>query len=281
MRRRRQQEERRMKMIMTAAAVICVLLLVVGVGILLRRRMPEVVHMTEDTGKTAVVVKKKEKTSEKQTENQTEDQKKEQSGTQTESRSTAQKKEGTETQINPENIQNQNTPAKKVQEQNASTAGNQNSGTVQVQQPENNSSASAEAETTAASNSSPEYTSAENLGLTLTDESVTLYSADGSAATYIYKATNGNWYDGSGRNYVYNGNGTWSGADGSSWSETAPAPAADKSGASVTVTDEDGLNSQTLYQDSSSGSWVNEAGGIYTDNGDGSFTGPDGNLWYS
>lgn len=57
--------------------------------------------------------------------------------------------------------------------------------------------------------------------------------------------------------------------------------AADKSGASVTVTDEDGLNSQTLYQDSSSGSWVNEAGGIYTDNGDGSFTGPDGNLWYS
>lgn len=54
-----------------------------------------------------------------------------------------------------------------------------------------------------------------------------------------------------------------------------------KSGASVTVTDEDGLNSQTLYQDSSSGSWVNEAGGIYTDNGDGSFTGPDGNLWYS
>ena len=68
---------------------------------------------------------------------------------------------------------------------------------------------------------------------------------------------------------------------GSSWSETAPAPAADKSGASVTVTDEDGLNSQTLYQDSSSGSWVNEAGGIYTDNGDGSFTGPDGNLWYS
>lgn len=272
-----------MKMIMTAAAVICVLLLVVGAGILLRRRMPEVVHMTEDTGKTAVVVKKKEKekTSEKQTENQTEDQKKEQSGTKTESQSTAQKKEGTETQINPENIQNQNTPAKKVQEQNASTAGNQNSGTVQVQQPENNSSASAEAETTAASNSSPEYTSAENLGLTLTDESVTLYSADGSAATYIYKATNGNWYDGSGRNYVYNGNGTWSGADGSSWSETAPAPAADKSGASVTVTDEDGLNSQTLYQDSSSGSWVNEAGGIYTDNGDGSFTGPDGNLWYS
>ena len=85
-----------MKMIMTAAAVICVLLLVVGVGILLRRRMPEVVHMTEDTGKTAVVVKKKEKekTSEKQTENQTEDQKKEQSGTKTESQSTAQKKEG-------------------------------------------------------------------------------------------------------------------------------------------------------------------------------------------
>lgn len=148
-------------------------------------------------------------------------------------------------------------------------------------QPETNSSVSAEAETSAASGSLPEYTSAENLGLTLTDESVTLYSADGSAATYIYKATNGNWYDGSGRNYVYNGNGTWSGADGSSWSETAPAPAADKSGASVTVTDEDGLNSQTLYQDSSSGSWVNEAGGIYTDNGDGSFTGPDGNLWYS
>ena len=49
----------------------------------------------------------------------------------------------------------------------------------------------------------------------------------------------------------------------------------------MTVTDEDGLNSQTLYLDSSSGSWFIEAGGIYTDNGDGSFTGPDGNLWYS
>ena len=280
MRRRREQEEKRVKMIMMAAAVICILLLVMGAGILLRKRAPEVVRMTEDTGKTAVVVKKTEKETEKaegkQTENRAADQKEEQPGTQAESQSTAQKKEGVETQINSENIQSQN-----VQEQNASAAGNQNAGTALAQQPENNSSVSAEAETTAASGSLPEYTSAENLGLTLTDESVTLYSGDGSAATYIYKATDGNWYDGSGRNYVYNGNGTWSGADGSTWSETAPASTADKSGASVKVTDEDGLNSQTLYQDSGSGSWVNEAGGIYTDNGDGSFTGPDGNLWYS
>ena len=47
----------------------------------------------------------------------------------------------------------------------------------------------------------------------------------------------------------------------------------------VTVSDEDGLNAQTLYHDSATGNWYNIAGGIYTDNGDGTFTGSDGAIW--
>ena len=128
---------------------------------------------------------------------------------------------------------------------------------------------------------SQELLSAEILGITLTDEQLCLYQTDGNAATYINKATDGNWYDGSGRQYQLRRADSWMRlSDGSSWTDIAPANPSDKSAAQIQVKDKDGLNTQTLYQDEATGGWQNIAGGVYSDNGDGSYTGPDGTLWY-
>ena len=121
---------------------------------------------------------------------------------------------------------------------------------------------------------------AETLGYTLTDERVTLYQGGGGAAAYVYRATDGNWYDGSGRPYRPDGSGQWTCLTGGSvWTETAPPSPGERAAAQVLVQDEEGLNSQTLYA-GTDGSWRNGAGGIYSDNGDGTWTGPDGEIWY-
>ncbi len=122
--------------------------------------------------------------------------------------------------------------------------------------------------------------SAETRGITLTDEQVTVWAKDGSWANYVYRATDGNWYDGSGRLYYENGGGEWTqAATGEQGSEDAPETPSENAQASLVVVDEDGLNYQTLYQNSA-GEWENNAAGAYSDNGDGTFTGPDGTLWY-
>ena len=121
---------------------------------------------------------------------------------------------------------------------------------------------------------------AELKGIELTDECVTIYRTDGSAAAYVYKSTDGNWYDGSGRPYEPDGDGMWTlTTDGSSWTEQAPESPADNAVDEASVQDADGLNSDTLYL-GEDGVWRNEANGIYTDNGDGTWTGPDGESWY-
>ncbi|MDO5346602.1 MAG: M56 family metallopeptidase [Lachnospiraceae bacterium] len=121
---------------------------------------------------------------------------------------------------------------------------------------------------------------AETLGNTLADEQVTLYSADGSSADYVYRAADGNWYDGSGRQFLPNGAGQWTCvSSGIVWTETAPSSPADQAVNQVQVIDGEGLNRQTLYADAD-GSWRNGAGGAYTDNGDGTWTGPGGTVWY-
>ena len=113
--------------------------------------------------------------------------------------------------------------------------------------------------------------SAETRGITLTDEQVTVWAKDGSWANYVYRATDGNWYDGSGE---------WTqAATGEQGSEDAPETPSENAQASLVVVDEEGLNYQTLYQNSA-GEWENNASGEYSDNGDGTFTGPDGTLWY-
>lgn len=130
-----------------------------------------------------------------------------------------------------------------------------------------------------------EYTSvepatAEISGYTLTEEQVTLYTEDGESAAYVYKAADGNWYDGSGRQYQADGTGRWTCLNsGAVWTETAPQTPEQKAVSQAEVTDEDGYNSQTLYL-GEDGVWKNIAGGIYTDGGDGTWTGTDGTVWF-
>ncbi len=64
---------------------------------------------------------------------------------------------------------------------------------------------------------------AESQGYTLTSEQITLYTSDGMSANYVYKATNGNWYDGSGRQYQQAGKGRWTClSSGATWVEAVP-----------------------------------------------------------
>lgn len=121
---------------------------------------------------------------------------------------------------------------------------------------------------------------AEQNGITLTDEQLTLYTSDYTGATYINKATDGNWYDGTGRQYVQASGDSWSRVcDGSIWTDIPQAKPDANASRTVTVIDPDGLNEMTLYLDADSGKWHNSAWGIYTDNGNNTFTGPDGTIW--
>ena len=114
----------------------------------------------------------------------------------------------------------------------------------------------------------------------LTDTRITLYALQATGATYVWQASDGSWYDGDYRKYVPNGDGIFTCSDNQSlWtSETPPSPA-DHASASVSLVSEDGLNVNQLYYDSDTDIWQNIAGGIYTSNGDGTFTGPNGDLW--
>lgn len=127
---------------------------------------------------------------------------------------------------------------------------------------------------------SAEPSTAETLGHTLTGEQSTLYTDDGNSATYVNRATDGNWYDGSGRQYTEDGNGQWtSQVTGEVWSDARPDTPADHASSQMSVIDAEGYNQQTLYEQAD-GSWQNIAGGVYATNGDGTWTGPDGTVWY-
>lgn len=127
---------------------------------------------------------------------------------------------------------------------------------------------------------SAEPSTAETLGHTLTEEQNTLYTADGESAAYINQAADGNWYDGSGRQYTENEDGQWiSQITGEVWSDASPDTPADHAVSQRSVIDAEGYNQQTLYEQADS-SWQNIAGGVYTANGDGTWTGPDGTVWY-
>ena len=145
---------------------------------------------------------------------------------------------------------------------------------------ENENTDAADGNTDSNGGGSSDTESAQTRGITLTDDQKTVWATDGSWANYIYRATDGNWYDGSGRLYYENGGGSWTlASSGESATEDAPATPSEEAISSVNVTDDFGYNSQTLYE-TGSGEWMNNASGVYTDNGDGTFTGPDGTLWY-
>ena len=114
----------------------------------------------------------------------------------------------------------------------------------------------------------------------LTDTRITLYALQENGATYVWQAFDGSWYDGDYRQYIPNGDGTFTcSANQSQWTQEVPLSPADYASDSVSLISEDGLNINQLYYDSDAGIWQNIAGGIYTPNGDGTFTGPNGDLW--
>ncbi len=122
---------------------------------------------------------------------------------------------------------------------------------------------------------------AERSGITLTEETIPLYESGGEGAAYVSKATDGGWYDGSGRSFADNGDGTWTCLDsGRIWTEEPPSPPVSTAGQSVAVMDEEGLNSQTLYYDEAAGIWANTAGGVYTQVTSQIWQGPDGGSWF-
>ena len=117
---------------------------------------------------------------------------------------------------------------------------------------------------------------------TLTGEQITLYAVGANGANYVNKADDGYWYDGSGRQYTEDGAGGWAClTDGTSWTDEAPESPADHAMTQRTVTEAaEGYIQMILYQQAD-GSWQNSAGGIFTDNGDGTWTGMDGTVWLS
>ena len=171
--------------------------------------------------------------------------------------------------------------------QNGSTETNENSSSLDAAgsgnsdlNGENENTDAADGNTDSNGGGSSDTESAQTRGITLTDDQKTVWAIDGSWANYIYRATDGNWYDGSGRLYYENGGGSWTlASSGEAATEDAPATPSEEAISSVNVTDDFGYNSQTLYE-TGSGEWMNNASGVYTDNGDGTFTGPDGTLWY-
>lgn len=63
------------------------------------------------------------------------------------------------------------------------------------------------------------------------------------------------------------------------WTEDGSPDPRESALAESYVTDKKGLNSQILYL-GEDGAWKNKANGVYADNGDGTWTGPDGTVWY-
>lgn len=122
------------------------------------------------------------------------------------------------------------------------------------------------------------------IGVTVTDEEMTLYCLDDGSQVSVNKGTDGNWYDGSGRLFTQNGNGYWIfQAMGTTWTDVNPDPdpemPEDFAVNEVTIMDEGDYNRSTLYL-GEDGIWRNKAWGIFEDNGDGTFTGMDGTIWY-
>lgn len=173
---------------------------------------------------------------------------------------------------NQENSQDKEIELKIVQDE-------ENKGTSETIDPENQNQQTEEQNPAAADNNN--FQPGENgENISLTGEQKTVWALDGSFADYIYLAADGNWYDGSGRLYLPQGGEDWiQASSGISMSENAPERPSESAVSSVYVTDDSGYNSQTLYQ-GTDGQWLNDASGAYTDNGNGTFTGPDGEIWY-
>lgn len=117
----------------------------------------------------------------------------------------------------------------------------------------------------------------------LVEEHREVFYIGGNGSADIYKAEDGNWYDDFGRCYIYEGEGYWLNvADDTIWAdwETLTAPANQNAVAEVNIASEDGLEFDTIYLNPY-GVWKSMDGGIFTDNGDNTFTRLDGTIWYT
>lgn len=121
--------------------------------------------------------------------------------------------------------------------------------------------------------SSEPYT-AETLGYTLTNEKIMLYTDGGGTAAYIYRATNGNWYDGSGREFQQEGEGTWTClSSGSIWQDSNMIVTAESLGYTltsdqITLYTNDG-NTATYVNRATNGNWYDGSGREYQKAGKG------------
>lgn len=137
--------------------------------------------------------------------------------------------------------------------------------------------------------------SAENPEREFTGREMRVLYIYGNGAEDISEAADGSWYDQRGRQYVPTGDGYWNSVeDGSVWIDpamiplppmeeeqtTEPAISPDQMAVDeVYIRDEEGLNFETIYL-GEDGVWRNIVNGIWTDNGDGSFTNMVGDLFY-
>lgn len=117
----------------------------------------------------------------------------------------------------------------------------------------------------------------------LTGEQKTLYSEDEEAysGVFVYRGTDGYWYDGEYWKYSDLGGGRWlCNTDGSSYTDQEPAFSPDLSHSQATITDESGQNQKTIYLTADS-RWRTENGEYWEALGYGDFSGPNGEVWHT
>ena len=113
--------------------------------------------------------------------------------------------------------------------------------------------------------------------LTFTGNAKTIYKADGTAIT-VYEASDGNWYDGNGRCYVWSNSNGFSLADGSETFSVNKPTNSDffQVGSAFTVYWPSGATETlALYSD---GYYYSSKGVRYWDNNDNTFGGADGSV---
>lgn len=121
--------------------------------------------------------------------------------------------------------------------------------------------------------------SASNSSLTFTGVATTVYAMSGTAVT-IYKATDGNWYDGNGTKFTWLTDSKLTNEGGDSFTTyNTTSGGTVPTGSSITVYWTNG-NAETLTQ-YSDGNYYSSSGVMYFDAGGGAYAGADGTTLYT
>ena len=111
----------------------------------------------------------------------------------------------------------------------------------------------------------------------MTEEQYTLWTEDYGSANYVYHATDGNWYDGSGREYEKTESGSWE-SQGKTWTEETPQAPEDTAVDEVQVADSLGTISRRFIRTVTAIGQMERAVYIYPMEMADS-QGPDGSVW--